>query len=124
MNVDLASVAEKGPPQLQVDFERPGEDVMLEIIRSLPARSITYIALGPLTTLAKMIRKEGDFVRSMLGQVVCMGGALDVPGNTSPVAECQSFGHILQMQFQLIHSSCSQLLRRSVRSQRAAYTIR
>ncbi|KAG6812001.1 hypothetical protein H0H92_004966 [Tricholoma furcatifolium] len=34
-----------------------------------------------------MMQKDADLIRSKIGRVVCMGGALDVPGNTSPVAE-------------------------------------
>ena len=70
--------------------EKSGVDVALDLIRERPARSITYIALGPLTNLAHMLRQDGDLVRSRVGRVVCMGGALDVPGNTTPVAECES----------------------------------
>ena len=69
--------------------DRPGADVALEIIRDEPSRSITYIALGPLTNLAHLLRLGGDVVRTRIGRVVCMGGALDVPGNTTPVAGCE-----------------------------------
>jgi len=49
----------------------------------------TYIALGPLTNLAHMMRQDSKLVRERIGRIICMGGALDVSGNTSPVAECQ-----------------------------------
>ncbi|KAG6821047.1 hypothetical protein H0H93_007937 [Arthromyces matolae] len=71
--------------------DRPGPDLALELIRSHPPESVTYIALGPLTNLAHMIRKDGNLFRDKIGRVVCMGGALDVPGNTSPVAEFNFF---------------------------------
>ena len=64
-------------------------EVALDLIKSEPERSISYLALGPLTNLAKLMRLDRDAVRSRIGRVVCMGGALDVPGNTSPVAECE-----------------------------------
>jgi inosine-uridine nucleoside N-ribohydrolase len=35
-----------------------------------------------------MLDLDEAAVRDRIGRVVCMGGALDVPGNTSPVAEC------------------------------------
>ena len=54
-----------------------------------PARAITYIALGPLTNLALAARQDPALCRERIGRIVVMGGALDVPGNTSPVAECQ-----------------------------------
>jgi len=71
--------------------DKPGVDVALDIIRSEPSQSITYIALGPLTTLAQVVQADGDTFRERIGKVVCMGGALDVPGNTSPVAEFNFF---------------------------------
>lgn len=97
----LGGIAERHPDlDVPVDFhttqhsqlvltEKSGVDVALDLIREQPSGSITYIALGPLTNLAQMIRKDGDLVRSRVGRIMCMGGALDVPGNTSPVAECE-----------------------------------
>lgn len=63
----------------------------MELIRSHPSRSITYIVLGPLTNLARMVRKDGELIRGKIGRIICMGGALDVPGNTSPTAEFNFF---------------------------------
>ena len=70
--------------------ERSGVDVALDLIRSESSRSITYIALGPLTTLAQIVRLDATSVKDRVGSIMIMGGALDVPGNTSPVAECKS----------------------------------
>lgn len=88
----LAALAENGQehPQLQVS-SRSAVDVALDLIRSEPDKSITYIALGPLTDLLGMLKKDPALVKERLGRVVCMGGALDVPGNSSPVAECRMF---------------------------------
>jgi inosine-uridine nucleoside N-ribohydrolase len=69
--------------------DKSGVDVALDLLRTSPPRTITYIALGPLTTLAHMVRKDGKLVKERIGRIICMGGALDVPGNTGPVAECQ-----------------------------------
>ncbi|THV06747.1 nucleoside hydrolase [Dendrothele bispora CBS 962.96] len=77
-------------PQIIVS-EKSGVDVALNLIDASEHESITYIALGPLTNLAKMTRRNRELVKSKLGRVVCMGGALDVPGNTSPVAEFNFF---------------------------------
>ena len=76
-------------PQL-ILADQSGVDLALDLIRTSPLRTITYIALGPLTNLAHMMRRDGRLVRERIGRIICMGGALDVPGNTSPVAECQS----------------------------------
>ncbi|GLB37284.1 putative inosine-uridine preferring nucleoside hydrolase [Lyophyllum shimeji] len=89
LNITEASLT-KDHPQLTLT-DKPGVDVALELIRENPSRSITYIALGPLTNLACMMQKDGDLIRAKIGRIVCMGGALDVPGNTSPVAEFNFF---------------------------------
>ncbi|KAF8160940.1 Inosine/uridine-preferring nucleoside hydrolase domain-containing protein [Crassisporium funariophilum] len=68
-----------------------GVDMALDILRSRPPRSVTYIALGPLTNLALMMRQDSKLVTERIGRIVCMGGALDVPGNTSPMAEFNFF---------------------------------
>lgn len=63
---------------------------MLEILRTEPENSVTIVALGPLTNLAHAFRADPTtFAR--VGGVVWMGGALDVPGNTSPVSEFNCF---------------------------------
>ncbi|KII92152.1 hypothetical protein PLICRDRAFT_36945 [Plicaturopsis crispa FD-325 SS-3] len=77
-------------PQLN-PTDRPAVDMTLEVLRARPARSVTYIALGPLTNLATALRKDAATVRDRIGRVSCMGGALDVPGNTSPVSEFNFF---------------------------------
>lgn len=77
-------------PQLQLT-DRPGIEVALDVIRSQPERAVTYLALGPLTNLAQLMRLDGEVVRTRIGRVVCMGGALDVPGNTNPVSEFNFF---------------------------------
>jgi len=64
-------------------------DVALGILHAYPPRSVTYVALGPLTNLALMMRQDSQLVTERIGRVVSMGGAFDVPGNTSPVAECE-----------------------------------
>ena len=71
--------------------DKSGTDVALELLKVYPARSITYVALGPLTNLAQMMRLDRNTVCDRIGRIISMGGALDVPGNTSPVAECAQF---------------------------------
>ncbi|KJA27672.1 hypothetical protein HYPSUDRAFT_62728 [Hypholoma sublateritium FD-334 SS-4] len=84
----------ESPPDLHPYLElssRNAVEVSLDILRSKPSRSVTYIALGPLTNLALMMRADSQLVTDRIGRVVCMGGALDVPGNTSPMAEFNFF---------------------------------
>lgn len=71
--------------------DRSSVDVTIDLLASHPHRSITYICLGPLTNLARILQKSGNLFRQKIGRVVCMGGALDVPGNTSPCAEFNFF---------------------------------
>jgi inosine-uridine nucleoside N-ribohydrolase len=68
---------------------RPAHEVALDLLRSHPPRSVTYIAIGPMTNLALMMRADAACVRDRIGHIVVMGGALDVPGNATPVAECE-----------------------------------
>ncbi|KAF7375961.1 Inosine-uridine preferring nucleoside hydrolase [Mycena sanguinolenta] len=68
-----------------------GLEVASHFIRNRPPRTITYIALGPLTDLAWLMNDNATLIRDRIGRIVCMGGALDVPGNTSPVAEFNFF---------------------------------
>lgn len=65
-----------------------GPQVALDLIKAYPSKSVTYIALGPLTTLAQTMQLDGETMHDRIGRIVCMGGALDVPGNTTPSAEC------------------------------------
>jgi purine nucleosidase len=50
---------------------------------------ITFIALGPLTNLALALALDPG-LPSFLTKVVWMGGAIDKPGNVSPVAEADA----------------------------------
>lgn len=86
LNVDTRDA--QAYPTLQFS-EKRGVDVAMEVLNSEPPRSVSYIVLGPMTTLAQLVREHGSVVRERIGQVLCMGGSLDVPGNTSAVAECK-----------------------------------
>jgi inosine-uridine nucleoside N-ribohydrolase len=69
--------------------EESGVEVALRLIESRPDRSITYVTLGPMTNLAQLVREHRRTVVDKIGRVIAMAGALDVPGNTSSVAECE-----------------------------------
>jgi hypothetical protein len=92
-------------PELDVDISeasnspyfdissRSSSVVIRDILQSRPARSVCYIALGPLTNLALALRGNKMLLQQRIGRIVAMGGALDVPGNTTPVAECKCRSH-------------------------------
>ncbi|EJT98988.1 nucleoside hydrolase [Dacryopinax primogenitus] len=60
--------------------------VILDILEREPPGTVTILAAGPLTNIALALREQPEIVMKAR-RIVAMGGALDVPGNTSPVAE-------------------------------------
>ncbi|KAF8198022.1 inosine-uridine preferring nucleoside hydrolase-domain-containing protein [Pholiota molesta] len=70
---------------------KSGTEVCLDILRSRPARSVTYIIIGPLTNLAQLMRADSQLIADRIGRIVCICGAIDIPGNTSAVAEFNFF---------------------------------
>ncbi|MCH7625487.1 MAG: nucleoside hydrolase [Chloroflexi bacterium] len=64
-------------------------DFIIESARA-NRRDLTLIALGPLTNVAKALKREPRIVE-WLNEIVVMGGALDVPGNVTPHAEFNIF---------------------------------
>jgi inosine-uridine nucleoside N-ribohydrolase len=76
-------------PQLGYPTIRPSDehavDFIIDAAKAHP-NEITLFALGPPTNVALAIRKSPEIV-PLLKRVVYMGGAVDVPGNTTPTAE-------------------------------------
>jgi pyrimidine-specific ribonucleoside hydrolase len=61
--------------------ERPAPELLIESVRRA-ARPVTLVTLGPLTNVSAALAKD-EGVASRIEQVVAMGGAFDVSGNTS-----------------------------------------
>ena len=73
-----------GRPQLQ-----KGCDFLIEKIMSSPGE-IILVAIGPLTNIALAIRQEPRIVENVK-EVFIMGGALRHEGNTTPLAEFNTY---------------------------------
>jgi purine nucleosidase len=68
---------------------RHGSDFLIEGIMSKPGE-VTLVCIGPLTNVAMAIRKEPRIVENVK-EVFIMGGALRHEGNTTPLAEFNTF---------------------------------
>ena len=64
-------------------------DVILSTIARYPYE-VTLIPTGPLTNIARAIIQDAEQMRS-LKEIIIMGGAFNVPGNVTPVAEFNIF---------------------------------
>ncbi|KAM0787015.1 hypothetical protein ACM66B_006283 [Microbotryomycetes sp. NB124-2] len=64
----------------------PAHEALAQLVDDSPFRSIAWIAIGPLTTLAHIHRRNPSSL-ARLKRTFVMGGALDVPGNTLPSSE-------------------------------------
>ncbi|KAI9454208.1 hypothetical protein F5148DRAFT_1378312 [Russula earlei] len=73
-------------PHLEIS-DSPAPEATLGLLHEHAARSVTYVSLGPLTNLVRMLRTDGACVRERIGHVVFIGGALDVPRDATPSAE-------------------------------------
>jgi purine nucleosidase len=77
-NARLPDPAGELPLDHAVDF------LVREIMAA--AEPITLVAVAPLTNIALAIRREAR-LPERLRNVIVLGGAIDVPGNTTPLAE-------------------------------------
>ena len=66
-----------------------GSDFLIEKIMSNPGE-ITLVAIGPLTNVALAIRKEPRIVQAVR-ELIIMGGAIRHEGNTTPLAEFNTY---------------------------------
>jgi purine nucleosidase len=76
--------AHLSPPRTQ-----PASDHAIDLlVREIMSASdpITLVAVAPLTNVALAVRREPR-IAERVHEVIVMGGAFDVPGNTTPLAE-------------------------------------
>ena len=82
-----------GYAQLPLPHQKPIQkhavDWIIETVLSNP-REITLVAIGPLTNIAMAVRREPRLVEA-IPEVIIMGGAIRVGGNTTPLAEYNTF---------------------------------
>ncbi|MDP3063536.1 MAG: nucleoside hydrolase [Chloroflexota bacterium] len=71
-------------------------DFIYRTLAASPGR-VSILALGPLTNLARLLRKHPGAKR-LMGELVVMGGAVGVPGNVTPHAEFNVFNDPLAAQ--------------------------
>ena len=76
------------PANIRVSPES-GVDLILELVTRYPDE-LTLVALGPLTNVAKAIRKDAAKMQR-LQKIVLMGGAFEVYGNVTTTAEFNIF---------------------------------
>lgn len=70
--------------------EKASPDMILEQLAALPEGSVRVAAIGPLTNLALAWQRDpSTFAR--VGLISVMGGAIDVPGNTAPESEFNTY---------------------------------
>lgn len=81
--------------QLQADashaqlHDLPAAEYIVQMARANPGE-ITLIAVGPLTNIALALQLEPK-LPGLVQQLIVMGGAVDEPGNVTPLAEANFF---------------------------------
>ncbi len=76
-------------PQVSLHGGHVAEKVIWETLRAHP-RQVTIIALGPLTNLARLFRRDPGVV-DLVQEVVVSGGSLRAAGDATPVADANFF---------------------------------
>jgi len=76
-------------PCAQLHHPHPSDKLIVDLVRQNP-KEVTIVTLGPLTVLARAMDLFPD-LPSQVQRIVCVGGALNEPGNAGPVSEFHFF---------------------------------
>ncbi len=76
-------------PRVPLHGGHQSEKVIWECLKAHP-REITIIALGPLTNIARVFKRDPSIVE-LVGDIVISGGTAQATGNASPVADFNFF---------------------------------
>lgn len=72
-------------PRVQLHGGHVSEKVIWETLRAHP-REITFVALGPLTNLSRVLARDPS-IAELIGEVVVAGGTVQGHGNATPVVD-------------------------------------
>jgi purine nucleosidase len=72
-------------PRAQLHGGHVSEKVIWETLRAHP-REITFVALGPLTNLSRVLTRDPS-IAELIGEVVVAGGTVQGNGNVTPVVD-------------------------------------
>ena len=65
--------------------QHPADKVLIELVRENP-REVSVLCLGPVTTFARAVDRDPEFVK-LIDKLVLVGGCWKEPGNAGPAAE-------------------------------------
>jgi inosine-uridine nucleoside N-ribohydrolase len=79
-------------PDVSIPYSKAESSVklLIDTLDAHPERTVNLVALGPLTNLARA-EKERPGILKKAKEIICMGGAFNVPGNIMPDAEFNVF---------------------------------
>lgn len=86
-------------PVADLHHPRESSKLLVELVRMYP-QEVTLLTLGPLTNVELAFEKAPDFFQLLKG-LVCLGGAVEAPGDVSPVAEFNIYSDPEAAQFVL-----------------------
>ncbi|MDP6466498.1 MAG: nucleoside hydrolase [Pirellulaceae bacterium] len=79
-----------GLPISPLHHQHPSDKLICDEVHAAPDE-VTIICLGPLTNLARVLRRDPE-VASLVSQIVIAGGSVCVGGNVTPAAEFNIYG--------------------------------